>query len=74
MLRKIVIPDQTTYPLQLPDRWIGKTVEVIAFEIDEAAPGLPEKTIEQLKAELGGLTVSMRGFKFKRDDATDYEQ
>ncbi len=74
MLRKIVIPDQKTFPLQFPDEWIGKTVEVIAFEIEEPTPDPPNKTIDELKAELNGLTVNMQGFKFDRNEATDYEQ
>lgn len=73
MIREIVKPQGNTYVLQLPDEMIGKTVEVIAFEIEEKGTLLPQKSMTQLRAELKELTVDMKDFKFDRDEANDYE-
>ena len=35
MLRQIVVPTQNFFTLQLPSEYIGKQVEVIAFEVNE---------------------------------------
>ena len=35
MIREIVKPEGNTYILNLPDEMVGKTLEVIAFEIEE---------------------------------------
>ncbi len=34
MLRQIIMPDNNSVTLQLPDDLVGKTVEIIAFEIE----------------------------------------
>ena len=73
MVRQIVVPTQNTYLLRLPDHLVGKTIEVIAFEIEAPEPTRPQKTMEELKAELQGLTVNQQGFAFSRDEANDYE-
>ena len=67
MVREIVKPKGNTYILNLPDEMIGKTVEVIAFEVTETIPVeiKPKKTTEQLKKELEDLTVNMSDFKSK---------
>lgn len=52
MLRTILKPDQNKITLQLPDDLIGKTVEVIAFEVEEMAA----KTTNKIKPS------EMRGF------------
>jgi hypothetical protein len=52
MIREIVKPAGSTYTLNLPDEMIGKTVEVIAFEIEnEKQKNIIKKTIGQLKNE-----------------------
>ena len=35
MLRKMVTPTKSSITLHLPEEMIGKTIEVIAFEINE---------------------------------------
>ncbi|MFD1258949.1 hypothetical protein ACFQ3S_19245 [Mucilaginibacter terrae] len=73
MIREIVKPEGNTYLLQLPDEMIGKTVEVIAFEIEEKIAINPKKSISELRTELDGLTVDMKDFKFDRNEANNYE-
>lgn len=73
MIREIVKPEGNTYLLQLPDEMVGKTVEVIAFEIEEKVAINPKKSINELRTELDGLTVDMKDFKFDRNEANNYE-
>lgn len=73
MIREIVKPEGNTYLLQLPDEMVGKTVEVIAFEIEEKVAINPKKSISELRTELNGLTVDMKDFKFDRNEANNYE-
>ncbi len=73
MIREIVESAENTYTLNFPNELIGKKVEVIAFEIEEESHKTPvKKSIEQLNKELEGLTISLNGFKFNRDEANDY--
>ena len=52
---------------------IGKPIELILREQTESLFNPPGKTISELEAELKGLTVNMKGYKFTRDEANDYE-
>ena len=73
MVRKIVIPQERTYTLELPEEFIGKEVEVLAFEVGEKINFLPKKSAEDLEKELTGLTVDDPDFTFDRDEANNYE-
>ncbi len=35
MIRQIIVPTENTWLLHLPDEFVGKSVEVIAFSIDD---------------------------------------
>lgn len=81
MVRKIIVPSESTYLLQLPKKYIGRTVEVIAFEVEEQIEKDMEQTdtetlndrIKYLKAVLENSRVDLSEFKFDRDQANDYE-
>lgn len=85
MIREIVKPEGNTYVLKLPDDMVGKTVEVIAFEIEEKQKPMNDvpvkKTIEQLREEVNSILgkyekypkISHQDYKFDRDEANDYE-
>lgn len=74
MIREIVESAENTYTLNFPKELVGKKVEVIAFEIEEAVQkSVPKKSIEQFNKELKGLTTNLGGFKFNRDEANDYD-
>ncbi|NJL12549.1 MAG: hypothetical protein HC913_05820 [Microscillaceae bacterium] len=70
-MQKIITPTENTYTLELPDEFIGKRLKVsVEITEDKMSTG---KTIEELKAELSGLTTSLEGFKFDRNEANDYD-
>ena len=61
--------------MRLPDEMVGKTVEILAFEINDGK-SLPTKA--QRLIEIEELTksslVDLSGFKFDRDRANDYDE
>lgn len=73
MIRKIVVPQQRTLLLELPEEFIGKEVEVLAFELDEKVEFVKKKSVTDLEQELTGLTSHQPDFKFDRNEANDYE-
>jgi len=76
--------ENNTLTLQLPDEMIGKTVEVIAFEIEEPSSVLKTATsveydidtelrLSKLNESLAEYTINSGGYKFDRDDANEYD-
>ena len=81
MVRKIVIPQERTYTLELPEEFIGKEVEVLAFKVGKDAPTREQTTpdqskearIEYLRKVLEPYRVDLSNFTFDRDEANDYD-
>ena len=48
MLREIIKPQKASFTMRIPEAMVGKTVEVIAFEIDDErlAPTKAQRLIE----------------------------
>ena len=78
MIRQIITPLEPSFTLHLPNEMLGKTVEIIAFEVNEQnsksievdvnAKMLRLQRIEDLtKAYL----VDLSNFKFTREQATN---
>lgn len=74
MLREIIKPPKASFTMRLPEEMVGKTVEVIAFEINDET--IPDK-MARLK-EIEDLTksslVDLSNFKFDRDQANNYDE
>ena len=77
MLREIIKPTGPLYTMRLPEELVGKTVEVIAFEVgDEDAAQTPlsfEERVERIKAITKNSLTDLRSFKFNRDEANNYD-
>ena len=71
MIREIVKPAGKTYTLNLPEDMIGKTVEVIAFEIDRdnSNNGDVKSPAEIKKTYSKYPPISHENYQFNRDDA-----
>lgn len=66
-IREVLIPKNNKIELIIPDNFIGKTIEVIAFEVEEKKniiDSKKEKTFDAVKLDLSG-------FKFNRDEANE---
>ncbi|HEY9122830.1 MAG TPA: hypothetical protein PK252_14735 [Bacteroidales bacterium] len=66
MIRTVITADKNTLILPLPDNYIGRQLEIIAFAIDE-----PVKQTKRASAKdvFKALKFDTRGFKFNRDEA-----
>ncbi len=79
MIRTILKSNKNSLTLRLPDDLVGKTIEVIAFEIDQTKPEkkIPDadrfKRIEAIDRALSKYRFDLSDFKFDRDEANDYE-
>ena len=77
MIRKIVIPQERTYLLELPEEFVGKEVEVLAFKVEEGTRINQEELVEwskedrikYLKKALEPYRVDLSDFSFDRDEA-----
>ncbi len=78
MIRQIIVPKEKTYTLEIPESFIGKKIELIAFEIKETkiipSEDKGDLAIENLFEKFDGLTFDSKGaYFFSREEATDYE-
>lgn len=79
MIRTILKTEKNSLTIQLPNDLVGKTVEVIAFEIDPANPLTNSehidkaKRIEIIEKGLSNYQRDISGFKFNREEANDYD-
>lgn len=66
MIRTVVTANKNRVVLALPDNYIGRQLEIIAFAIDE-----PVKQTKRALAKdvFKALKFDTRGFKFNRDEA-----
>jgi hypothetical protein len=76
MLRKIITSTEPSLTIQFPQNMVGKTVEIIAFEINDAPQSIMNK--EQRLAAIEEITkdslVDLTNFKFNRDEANNYNE
>jgi hypothetical protein len=87
MIRKIFVPKEKEYILEIPDSLIGKSIELLAFEVKVDEPIKREKTevedVSYEKEDFGKfksfgkrtqkLRYSSKGYKFSREEANDYQ-
>ena len=66
MVREVIVPDKNRISVLVPDDYIGKTIEVIAFAIDESnsKSGGSIPTFDALK-------IDTLNFRFNRDEANE---
>lgn len=68
MIRTIITADRNKLILLLPDDFLGKQIEVIAFVIEEAK----SKAADLKKTKtFSAIQLDTRGFKFNRDEANE---
>ena len=73
MLRVIITQANPSVTLQLPEEMIGKTVEVIAFEINEVKNTTTRaQRLTQIERLTQNSMIDLSKFKFDRDEANNY--
>lgn len=68
MIRTIVKPHNNTLTFSIPDKYVGKELEVIAFAKDE---GLNEVIKTKKKVSFTVLHADIENYKFNRDEANE---
>jgi len=75
MLREIITPKERSVTVLLPEEMIGKTVELIAFEVAEKEKKLTRpQRLKRIESLTESTLVDLSGFTFNRDEANDYEE
>jgi hypothetical protein len=73
------VPQERTFVLELPEEFIGKEVEILAFEVVENTPvpkpgsvgDSKEERLKYLVDALEPYRIDMSGYKFDRDEANN---
>jgi len=68
MVRTIVKPDKASISFDIPEKYIGKEIEVIAFEKSEESI---KKAAKKKAATFNAVSLDTRGFKFNREEANE---
>jgi len=68
MIRTVVKPHTNTLTFSIPDIYVGKELEVIAFAKDE---GLHEVIKAKKKVSFTVLHADIENYKFNRDEANE---
>ena len=84
MVREILVPTEPLLYLRLPDDFVGKRIEVIAFPVEEAtgagaagaaeraADATPGQRLAAVRAIFADVAVDLSAFRFDRDAANEY--
>ncbi len=69
MIRTVITPDKNFLSFNIPDTYIGKKMEVIAFAVDEPA----EDVIYTTKSHksFSAIKLNTKNFRFNRGDANE---
>jgi hypothetical protein len=66
-IREIVIPENNKIELIVPDNFIGKKIEVIAFEVEDSSVGIKNKSNRTFTV----ANVKIEGYTFNREEANE---
>ena len=66
-IREIVVPENNKIELTIPDNFIGKRIEVLAFEIEESTAESQKKSKRAFKV----INVRVDDYKFNREEANE---
>jgi hypothetical protein len=69
MIRTVVTAFNNILSLPIPDKYIGKRIEVIAFAIDEPSEDIISCT--KSKKTFEAIKIKTKGFKFNREQANE---
>ena len=69
MIRTIITPDKNKISIDIPDKFIGKKMEVIAFSLEDSLSDViyTESKVKSFSA----IQLNTKGFKFNRDEANE---
>jgi hypothetical protein len=68
MIRTVIVPDSDTVSISVPKDYIGKVLEIIAFEKGE---GLDNSIVSKKETSFTVLHTNVKDYKFNRDEANE---
>ena len=68
MVHAILIPEENKISIDIPENYIGKRIEVIAFEENEGTKSMNNQAMEKTFTI---LHVEKGNYKFNRDEANE---
>jgi hypothetical protein len=72
MYRAIITPKETKLTIELPLDFVGKPVEVLAFELLKPEQAYRKKpSVEEIKLFYKKYQIDMSGYRFNRDEANE---
>jgi hypothetical protein len=69
MIRTVVTPDKNSLSFNIPDNYIGKKMEIIAFAVDEPSEDVIYTT--KSRKSFSAVKLKTKGFKFDREEANE---
>ena len=69
MIRTVVTTNNNILTLPIPDIYIGRKLEVIAFAIDE--PSEDSISSDKSKKKISAIRLKTKGFTFNREQANE---
>lgn len=66
-IREIIIPENNKIELTIPDHFIGKKIEVLAFELEDSYVEQPKK----IRQEFIVAEAKVEDYKFNREEANE---
>jgi hypothetical protein len=78
MIREIINTTDAILTVRLPEDLVGKTIQLIAFEIDPTQNNVDKPTREDRLRKIEELTrpylTDLSKFKFDRNEANNYDE
>ncbi|MBN1184843.1 MAG: hypothetical protein JXB49_21330 [Bacteroidales bacterium] len=68
MIRTVITPDKNYLTFNIPEKYIGKKMEVIAFAVDEPLEDVIYYSTKSSKS-FSAIKLNTKGFKFNREEA-----
>jgi len=68
MIRTVITPNKQIVSFEIPQSYIGKEIEVIAFAKDE---GINQEQPFKKDVSFAALSVDTQSYKFNRDEANE---
>lgn len=69
MIRTVITPDKNFLSFNIPDKYIGKKLEIIAFAIDE--PTEEVVYTSKNRKSFSAIKLNTKGYKFNRNEANE---
>jgi len=69
MIRTVVTANNNIITLPIPDKYIGRQLEIIAFAVDEPSEDIILSA--KSKKTFSAIRLKTKGFKFNREEANE---